>query len=62
MRPLAPDVDLDALAAATEGHSGADVIRVVADLCGGWEAMRSISPVLRILGYEDHHDPEGKPI
>ena len=47
--------------ADTIRHSGADVIRVVADLCGGWEAMRSISPVLRILGYEDHHDADGKP-
>lgn len=49
------------LEADTLRHCGADVIRVVIDLCGGWDAMREISPVLRIIAYDDHHDEQGKP-
>jgi hypothetical protein len=42
-------------------HCGSDMVRAVADLMAGYPAMREISPILRIIGYEDHHDEHGNP-
>jgi hypothetical protein len=42
-------------------HCGSDMVRAVVDLCAGYPALREISPILRIIGYEDHHDTDGQP-
>ena len=42
-------------------HAGADMVRMVAYLTGGYEAMRAISLPLREVCYREHHDSEGEP-
>lgn len=47
--------------ADTIRHCGSDMVRAVVDLIGGMDEARRISPILRIIGYEDHHDAQGNP-
>lgn len=42
-------------------HAGADMVRMVAYLTGGYACMRAVSLDLRDLCYREHHDSEGKP-
>lgn len=48
--------------ADTIRHTGANMIRVVAYLLGGYQAMMEISRDLRSLCYWGHHDKDGKPV
>ena len=43
-------------------HAGADMVRVVAFLIGGYSHMRAVSRDIRSLCYHEHHDPEGNPV
>lgn len=43
-------------------HTGADMIRIVAFITGGYDLMRHISVPLRRLCYQDHHTLDGKPV
>lgn len=43
-------------------HTGSDMVRMVAWLTGGYEAMRDVSQPLRRLCYFEHHDAAGNPI
>ena len=64
--------DANEMAAATEPwkrqaadvlrHSGANMVRIVAFLTGGYNAMRKVSPLLREACYFNHHTSDGTPI
>lgn len=41
---------------------GNDLVRMVAQLTGGWERMRSVSDKLHDLAYHCHHDKNGQPV
>jgi hypothetical protein len=41
-------------------HYGAEMVLAVAQICGGYQHMRSISPELRVICWHEHHTPGGK--
>lgn len=43
-------------------HAGAEMVLAVAQLCGGYGHMRTLSPELRTICYCEHHDREGRPV
>lgn len=43
-------------------HFGAEMVLAVAQICGGYEHMRSISPELRVICWVEHHTTEGAPV
>lgn len=42
-------------------HYGAEMVLAVAQICGGYAHMRSISPELRVICWHEHHTPGGEP-
>lgn len=42
-------------------HAGNEMVMMVAYICGGWDAMRKLSPALWERSYDDHHEPDGRP-
>ena len=42
-------------------HAGADMVRVVAWLLGGYGHMRAVSRDIRSACYHEHHDADGVP-
>lgn len=43
-------------------HFGAEMVLAVASICGGYEHMRQVSPVLREICWKEHHDAQGKAV
>lgn len=42
-------------------HFAAEMVLAIAGLCGGYEHMRNVSPVLREICWKEHHDEKGQP-
>lgn len=43
-------------------HSGADMVRAVALLCGGYAHLARYSLEIHTICYQEHHDAEGHPV
>jgi hypothetical protein len=43
-------------------HAGAEMLRAVVYLCGGYEHLRGLSERFHEVAYYEHHDAEGKPV
>lgn len=43
-------------------HFGAEMVLAVAGICGGYEHIRSISPELRVVCWNEHHTPDGQAV
>lgn len=43
-------------------HAGAEMLRAVVYLCGGYEHLRGVSERFHEVAYYEHHDEEGKPV
>lgn len=43
-------------------HFASEMVLAVASICGGYAHMRKISPVLREMGWNEHHDEKGNPV
>jgi len=43
-------------------HFASEMVLAVASICGGYAHMRAISPVLREMGWNEHHNAKGEPV
>jgi len=43
-------------------HFASEMVLAVASICGGYAHMRKISPILREMGWNEHHNEKGEPI
>lgn len=43
-------------------HFASEMVLAVAAICGGYQHMRKISPLIREMGWNEHHDAKGNPI
>ncbi len=43
-------------------HFASEMVLAVASICGGYEHMRKISPILREMGWNEHHNTKGEPV
>lgn len=43
-------------------HFGVEMVLAVAGMCGGYNHMREVSPVLREMCWKEHHDEKGNAV
>lgn len=43
-------------------HFASEMVLAVASICGGYEHMRKISPILREMGWNEHHNEKGEAV
>jgi len=43
-------------------HFASEMVLAVASICGGYDHMRKISPMLREMGWNEHHDEKGQAV
>lgn len=43
-------------------HFSQEMALAVAGICGGYNHMRQISPIIREMGWNEHHNEKGEPV